>query len=128
MAHGAEELGAPALSLLHGRHVEDRGDDGGEGAVRGVNRLRVDQRGDGRAVWVRDHDLLGMHRVAVPEHLLQRDFGEPVLPPIRTPEGEGLEEHLQGVSTPGQPDNPPGFLVDRLHRAVPYVEDDDADR
>ena len=87
VADHAEELGAHALQLLkrgevlHGDHHRR------DGAVLGVDRRCVDQRGDAAPVGGNEHDRLGAHRLGAAQHTRERELAERDLAPGGTRQG-----------------------------------------
>ena len=129
VAHHAEELRPHPLQflkrgeVLHGDHHRR------DGAVLGVDRRRVDERGDAAPVGGREHDLLGAHRLGAAQRLRQRELVEGDLAPVGEAAGEDPEQVLGGAARHAQAlDDPPGLAVERDRVAGANVEHHDADR
>ena len=129
VAHHAEKLGAHPLQLLKGREVLHGDHHRRDGAVLGVDRGGVDQRGDAAPVGGGENDLLGAHRLGAAQHARERVLAEGDLAPVGETAGEDPEQVLGGAARHAQAvDDPPGLAVERDRVAGTNVEHDDADR
>ena len=109
VADHAEKLGALALQLLERREVLHGDHHRGDGAVLGVDRGGVDQRGHAAPVGDRERDLLGAHRLAAAQRARERELVEGDLAPVGAPVGDDLEQLLRRLAGSAQAlDDPPG--------------------
>ena len=129
VAHHAQELRPHALQLLERRQVLHGDHHRGDRAVLGVDRRRVDQRGDAPAVGDREHHLLGPHRLGVAQLVREREPVERDLAPVGAPAGDDLEQVLGGAAGHAQALHDPRRLAVERHRlAGPGIEHQHADR
>ena len=120
VADHAEKLGALALQLLERREVLHGDHHRGDGAVLGVDRGGVDQRGHAAPVGDRERDLLGAHRLAAAQRARERELVEGDLAPVGAPVGDDLEQLLRRLAGGAQAlDDPPGLAV--VGRRVPAL-------
>ena len=129
VAHQAQERGPHPLDLVERRQVLHGHHHRADLAAFRPDRRGVDQRPDAAPVRDREHHLLGAHRLAGAERLIQRNLAEGHLPPV----GAADREHLQEVlcRTAGRPqalDDAPRLAVERDRPVGAGVHDHDADR
>ena len=108
---------------LHGHHHR------ADLVALGSDRRGVDERPDAAPVGDREDHLLGAHRLAGGERLLQRNLGQRHLPPVGAPDRDHLQKLLGRVA--GHPqalDDAPRFAVERDRPAGAGLEDHHADR
>ena len=129
VAHHAEELGALALQLLERGEVLHGDHHRGDGAVLGVDRRGVDQRGHAAPVGDRERNFLGAHRLAAAQRARERELVEGDLAPVGAPVGDDLEQLLRRLAGSAQTlDDAPRLAVERDRAAGADVEHHDADR
>ena len=98
VAHHAEEPGPHVLQFLERREVLHGDHHRRDRAVLGVDRGRVDQRGDAPAVGGGEHDLLGAHRLGAAQRAGERQPVEGDLAPVGEAAGEDPEQVLGGLA------------------------------
>ena len=127
VAHHAQELGLQPLQLVQRRQVLHGGDRRNDRAVRGTGRREVDQHPHAATVGDRQHDLLGTHRLGVPQQQPQAKLVEGDLSPIGKPARYRLQQRARGPVTrrTQDVDNPARLLIQRHRPSVPDVEDRD---
>ena len=98
-------------------------------AVRGVDRGRIDERGDAAPVGGREHDFFGAHRSQAAQLLGQPPAVEDDLAPVGEAARHLLEQVLDRAAGRAQGlEEAPCLAVDRGHLGEPGIEDRDADR
>ena len=129
VAHHVQELGPQPLELFQRREILHGDDHRLDGAVRGMDRGRADQRGDTAPVGDRELDLLGAHGLGAAQLPEQRELVEGDLPPVREPARHHPQQLLGRLARGAQGlDDALRRPVERERRAGPGLEDHDADR
>ena len=129
VAHQTQELSPHPLDLVERRQVLQGHHHRADLAAFCPDRRGVDERPDAAPVRDREDHLLGAHRLAGAERLLQGNFGQRHFPAV----GAADRDHLQEVlgRTAGRPqavDDAPGLAVERDRPDGAGVHDHDADR
>ena len=117
------------LDLFQRRRVLHGDDHRLDGVVRGMDRGRVDERGDTSPVGDRELDLLGAHGVGAARLPERRELAQRDLPPVRESARHHPQQLLGRLARGAQGlDDALRLPVERERRAGRGVEDYDADR
>ena len=123
------DMGRVALQFLKRGQVLHGDHHGGDGAVPGLDRRRVDQRGDAAPVRRGEDDLLGAHRLGAAQHERERELGERDLAPVGEAAGEDVEQVLDGTARHAKAlHDAPGLAVERDRAAAAHIAHRNAHR
>ena len=128
MAHHPQEVRPHPVERLQRGEVLQGDHHRLDRAILGVDRGRIDQSGNASPVRVREHQLLGAHRLRAAQLLGQREAVERDLAPVGEAAGHLLQQVLGRAagSTQGF-EHAPRLAVDRDQTAEPGIEHQDAE-